>query len=543
MNNKNWVGKVVSIQCIESLGVFQGTIKDVNASTLTIVRVFRNGLPVRTLDTGITIKACDIVKLELITALNTDVVTNGNGSSSSGNSYNNNMHKHSNNESALSNKLKDMKINKLAKSPPNTQQQQLAKSHQSATTNNSNSPYNNVMKSFGNMIPAKVEVRLGTSAPNGHYFAGVMTTEHHHHQQQQQRNASKPIDIVQMPMAKNAILSSNTPSTTPFKGAQNEKKADKRNRRNQQAFDTPIDNGIMNSDFDFEKNLALFDKKAIWNEINAVQKPDQARPAAVAKAKNYRHNENVISSKPAGNHQITVNCASNMEFSTDDGLIIPSIPLKIRMMVQAGAEKSGLSWLRMCDMLARGTTEMALMLLGGARRLTPKNQHQWPTIVIICDEPFNERSSEAGIATGRQLASHGLKICLYVATEVKSYRESLELALFQASENCSNTCLVSELPACDLVILAVTGKLSPGMTKWINESRSPTLAIDPPAAGIKDITVKYSILPILPIDGISTTCGKLYLCNLGIPDQYYTEAGIKFKSPFGHKFVIPIHEA
>lgn len=68
------------------------------------------------------------------------------------------------------------------------------------------------------------------------------------------------------------------------------------------------------------------------------------------------------------------------------------------------------------------------------------------------------------------------------------------------------------------------------------------LAIDPPPSGIHDVSIKYAILPILPLNGISSSnCGKLYLCNLGIPDKFYRDAGIKYKSPFGHKFVIPIH--
>lgn len=53
--NKNWIGKAISIQCVE-LGVFQGTIKFASSETITIVRAFRNGLPLRTLDTEITIK-------------------------------------------------------------------------------------------------------------------------------------------------------------------------------------------------------------------------------------------------------------------------------------------------------------------------------------------------------------------------------------------------------------------------------------------------------------------------------------------------------
>lgn len=69
------------------------------------------------------------------------------------------------------------------------------------------------------------------------------------------------------------------------------------------------------------------------------------------------------------------------------------------------------------------------------------------------------------------------------------------------------------------------------------------MAIDPPVTGISNISVKCSILPILPLENVSTLCGKLYLANLAIPDKFYGDAGVTYKSPFGHKFVIPLHVA
>lgn len=54
--NKSWQGKAVSIYCGNSLGVFQGIIKEANNTKLTIVNTFVNGLPLRTLDTEVTIK-------------------------------------------------------------------------------------------------------------------------------------------------------------------------------------------------------------------------------------------------------------------------------------------------------------------------------------------------------------------------------------------------------------------------------------------------------------------------------------------------------
>lgn len=69
------------------------------------------------------------------------------------------------------------------------------------------------------------------------------------------------------------------------------------------------------------------------------------------------------------------------------------------------------------------------------------------------------------------------------------------------------------------------------------------MAVDPPVTGIPNLSIKCAILPILPLENISASCGKLYLSNLAIPDKFYRDAGIKYKSPFGHKFVIPLHLA
>lgn len=50
-----WIGKSVSIHCIDDIGVFQGTIRDANASQIVITKAFRNGLPIKSLDTEVTI--------------------------------------------------------------------------------------------------------------------------------------------------------------------------------------------------------------------------------------------------------------------------------------------------------------------------------------------------------------------------------------------------------------------------------------------------------------------------------------------------------
>ena len=56
--------------------------------------------------------------------------------------------------------------------------------------------------------------------------------------------------------------------------------------RNEACFGSPL-NDVINKDFDFEKNLALFDKQALWNKLNNSQKPDVLRHISQNK-KTYR---------------------------------------------------------------------------------------------------------------------------------------------------------------------------------------------------------------------------------------------------------------
>jgi enhancer of mRNA-decapping protein 3 len=59
-------------------------------------------------------------------------------------------------------------------------------------------------------------------------------------------------------------------------------------------------------EFDFQKNLALFDKQAVFEEIENSMKPDIVRTAQGQKPTKYRHDENVIPSGPISYRQIEV---------------------------------------------------------------------------------------------------------------------------------------------------------------------------------------------------------------------------------------------
>lgn len=48
---------------------------------------------------------------------------------------------------------------------------------------------------------------------------------------------------------------------------------------------------------------------------------------------------------------------------------------------------------------------------------------------------FGKRSSNVGAATGRQLASHGLKVLLYLEEDSNIEQKSIEISLFKATGN------------------------------------------------------------------------------------------------------------
>lgn len=533
--NDNWVGKSVSIQCRGDIGVFQGIIKQVTPVEIVISKAVRNGIPLRKTCVEVKLTCKDIEDIELIPSTN---VPN---------------------------------LLPAAKAQYNQQQQQQH------NHNNQQQLEDSVTVGVENLRLGKqngITLRNKTPPNDSRTFNGKLTTKspgpnrYNNGQQQQQKNGfengsakstSRPIEI------NGGGIPPKGNSFAPYKNDIQKKKPRNGNNGNNpnggryvhkhSTFGTPVDDPMMDEEFDFEKNLALFDKQAIWDEIEAIQqKPDLVGQTVSSAKKKYRHDENVIVSEPTQYRQIELDSSvasaaaasasggTSQEFVTDEGLVIPSIPRSTRNLIQQLAESHGMAMERQNDLLARGATEVALQLLGGSRRLTPNNQHQWPKIVVICDEPYNARLSEIGIATGRMLACHGLKVVVYVSCATKSTRTSFELELYAATGNLF-TFNVNTLPSSDLVIAATKARrLSDPLRKWITDNRAPVLAIDPPAGGLESVPTKCSILPVLPLNdlGPESSSGRLYLCNLGIPDKFFTDSGIKYKSPFD-KAVIPIH--
>lgn len=406
----------------------------------------------------------------------------------------------------------------------------------------------------------KSPANIISKSPYSKPFKPVQNYSNHNGSDKQNYKTSKPIAILQKPgpppppppasSISNSFISSSAPqSFKPENTQQVNGKVKNKKKHNTKNFELMQPDDFSEEDFDFEGNLALFDKKEIFKEIDnegifgtkGNQKPDLVRQLHKPEEK-YRHDENVLDSMLKQFKNVQLEFKPKQEYTTDEpSIIIPSIPQSLRNRIQNLASDHGHTMERQNDFLARGAAELALNLVGGSRRLSPKNLHQWPKITIICDEPYNFRQSEIGLSTARQLASSGLKVMVYVKTSSHSDKTSKELELFTATGN-DFTGNVKDLFSSDLVIMSVSNmNQNSQIVRYIQENRAPVMAIDPPATGISEVVIRNAVLPILPLDDIQNTCGKLHLVNTCISEKFFKDAGIKYSPIFGSKFIIPLH--
>lgn len=89
--------------------------------------------------------------------------------------------------------------------------------------------------------------------------------------------------------------------------------------RDDACFNAPVNSELLDTEFDFEKNLALFDKQKVFDEINALSKSDHVKLVDCNKRSSsgkYRHDENILSGFVPVSRQISVPCKAEKEYVT-----------------------------------------------------------------------------------------------------------------------------------------------------------------------------------------------------------------------------------
>ncbi|XP_062357569.1 enhancer of mRNA-decapping protein 3 isoform X5 [Cinclus cinclus] len=461
----DWLGSIVSINCGESLGVYQGRVSAVDqvSQTISLTRPFHNG--VKCLVPEVTFRAGDITELKIL-----EIPGPG--------------------DSRQCGDLQQMDT----AIPGVSCQQQCSKSY----------------------MDRHMETLSQSKGFRRRHNSWSSSSRH-------------PNQV--------------TPKKSGLKNGQMKSKDD-------ECFGDDIDE-IPDTDFDFEGNLALFDKAAVFEEIEIYERRSGTRSRGTPSEKpaRYRHDENILESEPIVYRRIVVPQNPHKEFCTDSGLVVPSVSYELHKKLLAVAEKHGLTLERRLEMTGVCASQMALSLLGGPNRLNPKNVHQRPTVALLCGPHVK---GAQGISCGRHLSNHDVHVILFLPNFVKML-ESItnELNLFSKTQG-QQVSSVKDLPdtPVDLVINCLDCHENAflrdqpwykAVVDWANQNRAPVLSIDPPISEMElGIDAKWSLALGLPLP-LGERAGRVYLCDIGIPQKVFQEVGINYHSPFGCKFVIPLH--
>uniref|UniRef100_A0A1A7Z0N5 Enhancer of mRNA-decapping protein 3 n=1 Tax=Iconisemion striatum TaxID=60296 RepID=A0A1A7Z0N5_9TELE len=390
-----------------------------------------------------------------------------------------------------------------------------------------------------------------------------------------QRNPAEPSSVsggqqvqsnrtTQIHAANNRFPSSSAPISILRRGASNSRGvaavSQRRNgartggpaRSKDECFGDGI-NENLDTDFDFEGNLALFNKAAVFSQIDGSsdRRAQHHGTQTEQKAQSYRHDENILQAKPVIYRQITVPQSGGKEYCTDSGLVVPSIPYKLHKRLLEAAERWGLSPERRLETIGVCSSQMALSLLGGPNRLTPKNAHQRPSVVLLCGPHIQ---GAQGISCGRHLANHEVEVILFLPNFARMEAAVTREVCLYGRTSGLQVADVRELPESpvDLVINCLDSHENPQLrdqnwyqsaADWANGNRAPVLSIDPLVSERpQTVEAKWTLSLGLPLP-VAEDESRLYLCDIGIPRLVYSELGINYHSPFGCKFVIPLHPA
>ncbi|KAK3097432.1 hypothetical protein FSP39_009602 [Pinctada imbricata] len=558
----SFVGSIVSLDCGESLGTYQGQVMCINNSSqdLTIHNAYRNGLKCSVPE--ITINACDIKELKIIKdPKEADQITAKEATPCKLSPENNE------NEVFCPSPVKvvDTPLGTSENGVPTKRKQSVGHDKYQCSyvdSMNGNINSNGIHRSRSDQkFPSSNGVAACRRSPMNEpgRFTPPARTSHTQTKMSPPGSGGMQKNVKFTPTKENQQSgfrprrnsASDMKSTCTSKRSTTPRKIDFRKRsqsRDQQddCFSAP--NHSYLTDFDFEKNLALFDKKAVFEEIENAN-PDCVKVVEAKKPQKYRCDENVLQSGPVVLQQIKVpnNVESVQQFVTDAGLIVPTISYELRTRLFSAATKFGFREDRQIEMVGRSVSEMVLQLLGGSTRLNPTNGHQLPTVVVLCGP---HRQGAQGVNCARHLSNHNVKVKVFVPSYAQlpaALQE--ELNLFKFCDGIVTSSL-QDLPsgAVDIIISAVEShdndKLYQqgwfvAVTEWANQNRAPALSMDPPLNGSR-IKSKWSLSICLPLN-FNVGTSQNFLCDLGFPKKVFQEVGIKYLSPFGHKFIIPLH--
>lgn len=237
-----------------------------------------------------------------------------------------------------------------------------------------------------------------------------------------------------------------------------------------------------------------------------------------------------------------------MTFRTEDGFSIPAVTAaQMREVDRIAIVGTGPNLFQMMENAGRNLAEFVVSHLGSAWKES--------AIVVLAGSGGN---GGGGICAARHLANRGAHVSLCTTGESAMQdviRWQYHLYKSADGREASVEGLRGLHP--DLVVDAMIGyglNGSPStrvatVIEWANHSGSPIISLDIPSGldattgetNGASISATSTLTLALPKTGLaSPLAGRLFLADIGIPPSVFRHAGIDYRSPFDHRYVIPI---
>ncbi len=236
------------------------------------------------------------------------------------------------------------------------------------------------------------------------------------------------------------------------------------------------------------------------------------------------------------------------EFVSESNVRLPAITSKQMSEVdRIAVEETGPNLFQMMENAGRNLALFAIEELG--------NNPNTSSVVILCGTGGN---GGGGICAARHLANRNINVTVCISNNEKLKPVTAfqrKLFLFAEGKEINVGMLAEEKP--DLIIDAVIGYNlhdaphgnSLRMIEWANKTNTKILSLDVPS-GVNATTgetpgnfvkADKTLTLALPKTGLlPAVTGKLILADIGIPKKVYEIAGIKYKNPFGNKFMVKL---
>ncbi|KAF3832129.1 hypothetical protein F7725_025794, partial [Dissostichus mawsoni] len=255
----------------------------------------------------------------------------------------------------------------------------------------------------------------------------------------------------------------------------------------------------MDSDFDFEGNLALFDKAAVFSKISSLSSEGEKQTA-----------ETIIPSSALCNYHAAVQpyVNSSSETGTNHRALTWSLPVNTKIN-NVRMRKKTKSPPPCCSLYVFSSVVVfpSCAVIGCAetqtqQQLTPKNGHQRPVVVLLCGPHLQ---GAQGVSCGRHLANHQVETVLFLPNCLKMQEcVSREVTLYSRSSS-QQVASVRDLPQTpvDLVINCLDHHENPLLREqswyqsaalWANQNRAPVLSIDPAVGTVpQSVEAKWTL--------------------------------------------------